>query len=82
MNTLTICSLLSIVGLLPVVLLSLITKERDYNSILQVGIIYNMFFFWGLAGMTVMIRKEMPGIFSIRGWLAVVTGLLMLVSNF
>jgi hypothetical protein len=34
-------------------------------------------FLWGLSGVPIIIRKEIPGFIIVRGWSAVVTGIFI-----
>jgi hypothetical protein len=40
-----------------------------------------MVFLWGLSGIPVIIRRELPYLIPIRGWNAVVTGIFMILGS-
>jgi hypothetical protein len=50
--------------------------EHKHDLLISLG-----FFFLGLSGVPIIIRKEFPGIFAVYGLHAVISGILILISS-
>jgi hypothetical protein len=69
-----------LVSLLPLALLLLFFPGRYSGTKIEDLLISSMVFLWGLSGIPIMIRRELPYLISIRGWYAVATGLMIACS--
>jgi hypothetical protein len=68
------------IGLAALFLQSLFPLEAGSTNTFQSVLINIAFFFFGLSGTPIIVRKEIPGIFHIHGFLAVIVGVFILLT--
>jgi hypothetical protein len=90
MNTLQLMMLPIICSLLPLVLFMLIAPHGRYSGTIVEKILAELIIFlWGLSGIPIIIRKELPvmtrkkfsSLITIRGRYAVVSGIFIIILS-
>lgn len=79
-GTTTLIAVLSLLGFIPLIVVSIISKQshmKTPNSYIYFPI---LLFFIGLSGLPIILRKELPlPIKPIRGWFAIIFGIIFMI---
>ena len=66
-----------ILSLMPILILVWLGSAGSRHTPLQNTLSCITFFLWGCVGLPMIIRKEMPWFVTMRGWAAVVQGIIL-----
>lgn len=79
MKTIHLIMLPMVLSLVPIIILVWIGSAGYRQTLAQNILSCITFFLWGCVGLPMIVRKEVPWLVTVRGWVAVVEGVILLL---